>query len=1422
MMKQIGVLLSLLLFCISVSANDIVKIEYFFNSDPGYGNGTEIAIPSANSILNLDVNLPIESLDYGFNTAYFRALDDSGKWSLTSSRVFTKMNTSVEDNSIKRIEYFLDTDPGYGNATPVTFTETEGVIGADYTVDLTGLSKGFHNLYIRVQDNRGAWSITSRRAYYIFENESNHAISQIEYFIDADPGFGKGTALDFTEENGQVLIDHTIDIAGLDNGFHTLYIRTKDASGAWSITSKRAFFVRERENGDALPNIVGLEYYISNEDTTTNVKKFNFPTPKPFIDTADLVWLKDSLNLAFNQRYNLHVRAIDEKGNKSAYATDQFIFYDSIPEGDIPMDMWVPFTIEKDKPFNGNVYTGEIDNLFMFVKKTERIGYSGTWSGNIKLIKDEELISDYSGSPDFDKQLITPEGGFYDFEITTRTQKSSGFIKFTEYPDTLQLNEWSKGEILRPYGYDWKCFDVTEATDTIFIQTEGYGLWSTIEVFYEDINQKEEYWQFSNMGAGYAISGFIIAPKKGRYYFRYKDSAVLYDDDTNDKNTQNREYLIFIGANESDSIIDNKLKSISNLSQYQFGPGISSFEIIGRGFSEKDSVILVNKDSSLFYGCVSYLNSNSKITAVFDFSNIQEGEYNILLLGDTTLVHLTPIFVESKIKDEFEIEIISRDKFRVGRYQKSIVRITNKSNMGKSNLGVYISGIPQNAKVSLDIELSRYNDSINMDTIPLYEIVDEEIMIPLVVNYIPSGEYVEIPLSIYQNVPDTIDLDVIVDANFSNKFGYDLYSTETIFKEYYVIDSLAIILDSLIHQSKLKGSKLFDEEIAYYGQEIITRINNASGLQISEGCRNELNNLMTSAFSDATNDIVKGAVDLGVDIVYDVFFKDWADCFKGASNIAVNHFYRPALHSNKGFWETTKQIFSQKELFIDSYKTVMSCGVAVVSMNPLAKTAKAVKASSKAARYAYKANKIYRKPASGIMKQTARTKRALRTRNELNRWKQQLKLQSDVFEYSEKFQENGLKYIDYFKKGGTIGVSCSDDVLNAVQRILGVTSTTPEDKYGPTGHSTLKAGSLAEMEHYVDTNQVFEYRIDYWNKVDATAPAAIVYIRDTLDTDFDINTVNFTEIGFLKWKVKLDGGNYFNVNVDCRPDMPYIVNVEGTVDPETREVFWVHTTLDPETMELPEDPLSGYLPPIDSTGYQIGWVDYTVESNEDLPHGTVFENQAFVNFDGVGKWGPAPPYGPYKNTFDIIQPSSNVHELPETSSNDTISISWSGQDEGSGIASFTIFMSVNNGGYSIWKSNVMDTTAFFVGEDGNTYAFYSIAEDFVGNKEHQKSSYDAITTMDLSTGLINNSLTAKDFIHIYPNPSSCCFTLEKVRGVGRGDLKFQVIDGLGRIIHSGNIESDSYNLDLSNHPKGIYFLKVSDGTAIHHHKLLLE
>jgi hypothetical protein len=303
--------------------------------------------------------------------------------------------------------------------------------------------------------------------------------------------------------------------------------------------------------------------------------------------------------------------------------------------------------------------------------------------------------------------------------------------------------------------------------------------------------------------------------------------------------------------------------------------------------------------------------------------------------------------------------------------------------------------------------------------------------------------------------------------------------------------------------------------------------------------------------------------------------------------------------------------------------------------------------------------------------------------------------------------------------------------------IIPVTSTTPEDKYGPTGYD-FPDTAPAERKRFVSADKEFSYRIDFWNKETATAPAQEVFVKDTLDANLDDSTFAFTEFGFLRWTIPLEDGQYFNVNVDMRPDMNLIVNVEGRYDPSSREINWTFRSLDPETMELPEDPMIGFLPPITESGYEIGWVNFKVRPKVNLPTGTQIKNQAFVKFD-VGPWKPAPKnpdsdppgYGPWTNTIDRGAPTSSVNPLATHQWSSSFKVSWFGKDDegGSGIKDYTVYVSDNGGTYTPWLTNTTETSATFTGSPGHTYSFYSTARDNVGNVENPPATFDAQTNV---------------------------------------------------------------------------------------------
>lgn len=317
-----------------------------------------------------------------------------------------------------------------------------------------------------------------------------------------------------------------------------------------------------------------------------------------------------------------------------------------------------------------------------------------------------------------------------------------------------------------------------------------------------------------------------------------------------------------------------------------------------------------------------------------------------------------------------------------------------------------------------------------------------------------------------------------------------------------------------------------------------------------------------------------------------------------------------------------------------------------------------------------------------------------------------------------------------FVAGAISGADEAQRLLRARQ------SASPEDKFGPIGYDP---GRVEPGYHrrFIAGVRSFDYRIEYWNKEDAPVPTQDVIIRDQLDSDLDLASFEFGEIGFLKWKISVPPGRQqVNADVDLRPDFSLIVRVRGVIDLDTGMIEWTFNSMDPFTGQPPEDPFAGFLPPISDSGFEVGWVEYSVSPKQELPTGTEIKNQAFVKFD-VGEFKPAPPnpdserpgFGPWINTIDSGAPSSRVTDLPTTVETTNFIVKWEGEDDkdGSGIRHYFVYVSEDGGPFTEWLRNATDTSATFTGQPGKAYGFYSVARDQTGNVEDSPAVSDATT-----------------------------------------------------------------------------------------------
>lgn len=181
---------------------------------------------------------------------------------------------AVRAQNIIRAEYFIDADKGVGNNTAISV-----VPAADgsfpFTANLNGVAQGYHTLFVRTKDEVGNWSLAARKSIEVLATTQNTVVKG-EYFFDADPGFGNGAAINIAAPDSLLLQSFTASLSRLAAGDHKLFLRTEDANGAWSLTSRHNVEVVKDESGG---KVFLVEYFFDTDPGVGNCASATFATP---------------------------------------------------------------------------------------------------------------------------------------------------------------------------------------------------------------------------------------------------------------------------------------------------------------------------------------------------------------------------------------------------------------------------------------------------------------------------------------------------------------------------------------------------------------------------------------------------------------------------------------------------------------------------------------------------------------------------------------------------------------------------------------------------------------------------------------------------------------------------------------------------------------------------------------------------------------------------------------------------------------------------------------------------------------------------------------------------------------------------------------------------------------------------------------
>ncbi len=195
---------------------------------------------------------------------------------------------------ITAAEYFVDTDNGAGLNTAIAAPDDgsydENAEEVTINLDVTGLSVGQHVVYVRFQDASGKWGTPRGTVFRVSDaQEIVFELTEAEYFIDTDPGEGNGTAFTITTDGGfggfLETVTSEVNLPGLSEGRHEIFVRFKDVNGRWGAPRGQSFVVSNR--ADIEFTLAAAEYFIDTDPGEGNGTSIAAPADGSFDEAEE-------------------------------------------------------------------------------------------------------------------------------------------------------------------------------------------------------------------------------------------------------------------------------------------------------------------------------------------------------------------------------------------------------------------------------------------------------------------------------------------------------------------------------------------------------------------------------------------------------------------------------------------------------------------------------------------------------------------------------------------------------------------------------------------------------------------------------------------------------------------------------------------------------------------------------------------------------------------------------------------------------------------------------------------------------------------------------------------------------------------------------------------------------------------------------
>jgi len=269
--------LAMLVLCFAIAQasvfgqTTIVRVEYFFGIDPGFGLATSVPVVRASNIGNLSFNVDVSALPKGLHYFQIRSQDATGQWSLASKRMLYRESSSMAAlPDIGYVEYFIDTDPGIGNGVRIPVINNANVENLTANIDISTLAEGGHYFYVRSRDTEGKFSTTSVKYF-----EIDHVLPL--KLLDYNANMDDRSVRHFWTTTNEIGVSHFIVERSIDGISFTTAGRVEAKNG----TAQQSYFLRETLS----PNLLNAStiYYrlkMVDKDGTFSYSKMASVVPK--------------------------------------------------------------------------------------------------------------------------------------------------------------------------------------------------------------------------------------------------------------------------------------------------------------------------------------------------------------------------------------------------------------------------------------------------------------------------------------------------------------------------------------------------------------------------------------------------------------------------------------------------------------------------------------------------------------------------------------------------------------------------------------------------------------------------------------------------------------------------------------------------------------------------------------------------------------------------------------------------------------------------------------------------------------------------------------------------------------------------------------------------------------------------------------